>query len=264
MKYLLWVIIGAVLLFYYVRYIEYRSVYFPLKEITVTPDNAGLPYEEVFFMTSDNKKLNGWFIPNDKTDFVVLIFHGNAGNISHRLPKISMLYDLGYSVFVFDYRGYGKSEGRPSESGFYEDAIAAYKYLNEDKRFPAENIIFYGASIGGAVGIDLAQKVKAKALITEDTFTSISDMARITYPFIPKFFISTKFDSISKIKNVDCPKLIIHSADDEMIPFAMGKKLYEEAAEPKEFLEISGFHNEAYFLSEEQIKNGIQSFIKEN
>ena len=263
MRIRLWLAAFIIFFFIWVRYIERHSIYFPMKEITVTPRAIGLPYEEVYFETSDNKKLCGWFISGDKTEPTIIFCHGNAGNISHRLEKIAVFHDLGFNIFIFDYRGYGKSEGGPSESGLYKDARAAYDYLTVKMGIPAGDIILYGESIGGVVAADLASVKNVKALITEEAFTSTRDMARIHYPFIPRFLIASKFDSISKIKNVTCPKLIIHSVDDEIVPFSLGEKLFNQASAPKKFLKIRGSHNTAFFDSKEEVAGGMRSFLKE-
>lgn len=244
-----------------VRYIERHGIYFPMREITANPQSIGLPYEEVYFETSDNKKLNGWFIANDKSKSTLIFCHGNAGNISHRLEKLSILYNLGLNVLIFDYRGYGKSQGTPSESGLYEDAKAAYDYLIVERRVSGDKMILYGESIGGIVATDLALNRGIAALITEETFTSIKDMSGIAYPFLPYFIFSSRFDALSKIKNVGCPKLIIHSIDDEIVPFRLGEKLFDAAKPPKRFLKLRGGHNTAFLESKEQFKGGIESFL---
>ncbi len=261
MKLFLWLIIFIILFLIWVRYLERHSIYFPMREVTATPALLALPYEEIYFQTSDNKRLNGWFIPNDRSKFTVIFCHGNGGNIGHRLEKIQILHNLGADVFIFDYRGYGKSEGSPSEPGLYQDAAAAYDYLTKTRKVSKDNIILYGESLGGAVAIYLAQKVNAQALITEDVFTSVKDMAKIAYPLMPNFILSTRFDSISKIKKVTCPKLFIHSIDDEIVPFYLGERLYNAATPPKKFLKIRGGHNTAFLDSKEQFKEGIKSFL---
>lgn len=232
-----------------------------MKGISNTPESIGLSYEEIYFKTSDNKRLHGWFIPKDNAKFTILFCHGNAGNVSHRLEKIALFHDLGVNAFIFDYRGYGKSEGSPSESGLYKDAKAAYDYLTRECNVSKEDILLYGESLGGAVAIDLAEKEVVKALITEELFTSVKDMARIYYPFIPYFMILSKLDSISKIENITCAKLIIHSIDDEIVPFYLGEKLYNAAKPPKKFLRIRGSHNTAFLDSYEQFRQGIKSFL---
>jgi len=266
MKVFLWLvafIAFGVLFLALIRYIEKHSIFFPMKGIAATPEEVGIPYEDIYFNTSDNKRLNGWFIPAEGARHTVMFCHGNAGNISHRMEKIVMFREIGVNTFIFDYRGYGNSKGAPSEQGLCKDADAAYEYLTEVRGVPGEDIVLYGESIGGAVVIDLARKVNVGALITEEAFSSIKDMARIAYPFVPHFVFSSRFDSVSKIKNITCPKLIIHSIDDEIVPFHLGEKLFEAAAPPKKFLKIRGGHNTAFFDSEEKFKEGIRAFLQE-
>jgi len=263
-KLILWLISLAAIFFFFlssIRYIESHSLYFPMKKVTATPALAGLAFDDVYFMTSDHKRLNGWFLANDKAKFTVIFSHGNAGNISHRLEKVMMLNSLELNIFIFDYRGYGNSQGVPSEAGFYEDIKAAYSYLIKERKIAKENIILYGESIGGAVAIDLAQKVKPRAIIVEDTFTSIKDMVKIAFPFMPRFVFLSRFNSLSKIKMVICAKLIIHSKDDEIVPFYLGEKLFNAAIPPKEFLALRGSHNSAFLESKNQYLSAIQSFI---
>lgn len=248
--------------FIYLRYIERRSIYFPMKTIETKPNVIGLSFEEVNFKTSDDLKLNGWFIPYKDAKDTVLFCHGNAGNISHRLEKIAIFHNMGLNVFIFDYRGYGKSQGSPGEKGLYKDVEAAYQYLISSGDISPDNIIAYGESIGGAVAIDLATKQKVKALITEETFSSVKDMVKIIYPFLPYFIFQSRFDSVSKIKNIKVPKLIIHSVDDEIVPFRLGEKLFDAAAPPKEFLKIRGGHNTAFLDSDELFRAGISSFLR--
>jgi fermentation-respiration switch protein FrsA (DUF1100 family) len=261
MKILLWIAAVAIIFLAGIRYIERHSIYFPMSGVATTPSSALMPYEDVYFRTSDGKRLNGWFVPADGAGFTVLFCHGNAGNISHRIEKISILHGLGQNVFVFDYRGYGNSEGVPSEAGLYKDALAAYNYLTREKKIPADRIILYGESIGSAVIIYLANRVSVRALITEESFTSIKEMACAAYPFIPSFIFSSSFDAVSKIRDIGCDKLIIHSVNDEIVPFSMGKKLFDAARLPKKFLELQGSHNTAFLDSEDRYREGIRSFL---
>jgi fermentation-respiration switch protein FrsA (DUF1100 family) len=232
-----------------------------MKEIESDPETIGLSFKEVNFKAADNIELNGWFIPCEGAEDSIIFCHGNGGNISHRLEKIAILHIMGLNVFIFDYRGYGRSKGSPSEKGLYKDAEAAYGYLISRDNISAENIILYGESIGGAVAIDLARRRKIKALITEETFSSVKDMTRIIYPFLPYFALRSRFDSVSKIKGINVPKLIIHSIDDEIVPFHLGEKLFESASSPKEFLKIRGSHNTAFLDSKELFISGITSFV---
>jgi hypothetical protein len=227
-----------------VRYLEYAGVFFPSRVIAVIPPMIGLPWEDIHFKTSDDLVLNGWFFKNPQAGSTIIFAHGNAGNMSDRLMKVKFFFDLGLNVFIFDYRGYGKSQGKPSEAGIYLDAQSAYDYLQTRGDVNMKGIILYGASIGGIVVIDLATHRDAALLVVESSITNARDMAKIFYPFVPTFILSLKFDSISKVRKLGMPKLFIHSPDDEVVPYWVGQQLFEAAAEPKEFLKIHGGHND--------------------
>jgi len=262
MPILIFLLVLYIILLVYFRYYEKKGIYFPTNDLAGTPEDLGLSYEEVYFGTADGLKLNAWFIPNSPADLTVLFLHGNAGNLSHRLESIDVLYKLGVNVFIVDWRGYGKSEGSPTEEGLYSDALSSYNYLVEDKKIAPESIVVYGKSLGANVAVDLASKVKIKALICDSGFTSAQDMGRVIYPFLPvKLFINIKYDAVSKIKNIACPKLIIHSRDDEIIPYKLGKKLFQVAASPKQFLELTGSHNEAMFTDRDKFASELKKFL---
>jgi hypothetical protein len=231
-------------LFALVRYVESVSVFFPSRGLGLSPSVMGLAFEDVYFKTRDNVTLNGWFLKNPQALSTIIFAHGNAGNMSDRLFRIKFFYDLGLNVFIFDYRGYGKSEGRPSEAGIYLDAQSAYDYLQSRRDVNMKNIILYGASIGGAVVIDLATHRNAALLVVESSITNAQDMTKIFYPFVPSFFLSLKFDSVNKVRTLSVPKLFIHGPDDEIVPYWVGQKLFEAASGPKEFLKIHGGHND--------------------
>ncbi|TRZ49063.1 MAG: alpha/beta hydrolase [Dehalococcoidia bacterium] len=245
-----------------IRYIERKSIYFPMRQITSTPSAVGLDYKEVYFNTSDGKKIHTWFVPNDEADYTILFSHGNAGNIGHRLDKIKILHDIGLNVLIYDYRGYGKSQGTPSEQGMYKDVYAAYDYLVNEMGISHDSLILYGESIGGAVAIELAHHRPVGALITEEAFTSVKDMVQMAFPLIPYFIFSSRFDNLPKIGNIKCEKLIIHSIDDEIIPFSQGNRLFNTASEPKKFLKLRGGHNTAFWDSIVEYKEGIRSFVE--
>lgn len=254
---LLLILGGAVL---YLRYIEKRSLFYPTREMEYSPKEIGLAFEEVTFKTKDNLNIYGWFLPCREAEWTVLFCHGNAGNISHRLQKLKFFYDLGCNVFIFDYRGYGRSEGMPSEKGLYIDAQAAYDYLLS-RRLKAGQIVGFGESLGGAVIVDLAYASRLAGLILEGTFSNAKDMVRIIYPFLPFWIFASRLDSLSKIKSITSPKLLVHSINDEIVPYKLGKKLYLAAAEPKEFLEMRGGHNSCFFESEDILKRKIADFL---
>jgi fermentation-respiration switch protein FrsA (DUF1100 family) len=250
----------VVALFVLFRYIEARILFYPTRALEVFPDQAGLKFREVFFEADDKVKLNGWFVPSDGARHTVLFCHGNAGNISHRLEKIRFFNELGLNVFIFDYRGYGQSQGKPSEKGLYKDIEAAYGYLRS-QGIADDQIIGYGESLGGAVIVELAFRKTMKALILDSTFASIKEMVRNFNPLLPSWVLSSRFDSEAKIRSIRIPKLIIHSLNDEIIPYAQGKKLYAAAGEPKTFLQIRGAHNSNFFESELLLRKGIGDFM---
>ncbi len=264
MKIFIYIIIGAGLIIAYVRFLEKKMVFVPSRVLAHRPLDIGLAYDDVSLTTEDGVKLNGWFIKSSDTNInsTLVYFHGNAGNIGDRLDKIGIFARLGLNVFIIDYRGYGKSQGRPSEEGAYKDALAAYDYLLRRDDIDPKKIIGYGGSLGGAIAIDLATKRPVAALIVDSSFSSAADMSKRIFPFLPTAILSTKMDSLSKVKNITAPKLFIHSREDTVVPFVFGEKLYQAAAAPKEFLEIKGGHNDSHLFDQDNFEGGIRSFLK--
>lgn len=256
-----YIFIGFGLIFGYIKYIELRGIFYPIKKIEFTPRDINLSFEDVYIKTADNLLINGWFIPNNKARYTLLFFHGNAGNIGHRLDKISLLQGIGLNIFIVDYRGYGRSAGRPSEWGFYLDAEAAYNYLLNTRMTSSDQIILYGESIGTGVVIKLASESKVKAIILEGAFSCGRDIAKRIYPFLPSFLFSNKFNSLEKIKKVKAVKLFLHSKDDDIIPLALSKKLFGRSLEPKFFVELNGDHNTAFLDSKDEYLSAIAYFI---
>ncbi len=257
---LLWFLAIVVLVFAalsaYLYFNQKNMVFFPMKELAVTPDQLNLDFDDVAIVVGDGAQVHGWyFAPDSAASKVFLFCHGNAGNISHRMETIEYLLGLGAGILIFDYRSYGKSTGDLSEEGVYADSRACYDWLVSEKGFRADDIIIFGRSLGGAVAIDLASKVTCGALIVESSFTSAAAMARRIFPIMPTgLLIRYKFDSINKIETVKCPILITHSPDDDLIPFYMGEKLYQRAGEPRQLVELSGGHNDrGYLLSPDYI-----------
>jgi fermentation-respiration switch protein FrsA (DUF1100 family) len=239
-----------------------RLIYFPTSEIVATPDQIGLSYKSVSFKAPDGVKLSGWFIPADSPRGVVIFCHGNAGNISHRLESIEIFHRLRLSTFIFDYRGYGTSEGTPSEEGSYLDVKGAWNYLIEHEGLGPSDIILFGRSLGGAVAAWLAGKHLPKALIVESTFTSAPDLAEELYFYLPaKLLCRYKYNALAAIREVQCPVLIVHSQEDEIVPFRHGRKLFDAANDPRVFLEISGSHNEGFITSSSVYLNGLKAFL---
>jgi hypothetical protein len=252
-----WVLIALLIYFY-----QPKLIYFPQKEVEVTPEYISLDYEELTLTTSDDVKLNAWWIPNPDARATLLFLHGNAGNISHRLDSINIFYNLGLSVLIIDYRGYGKSTGAPSEQGTYIDAETAWDYLTKERNINPDNIIIFGRSLGGAVAIWLAEKHHSAGLIVESSFTSIADIGKHYYPYLPTSLLARiKYPSKNRISNVKSPVLIIHSANDEIIPYKYGQQLFEIANNPKSFLTIHGGHNEGFIVSGKKYSDGIGNFI---
>jgi hypothetical protein len=240
-----------------------RLLYSPMREVIYTPDELGLVFENVIFNSRDGVRLHGWYIPCKKAQFTLLFCHGNGGNVMHSLDSINIFHNMGLSCFVFDYRGYGNSEGKTTESGTYLDAMAAYKWLTETKKFAPEKTILFGSSLGASIAAQLAGKVRAAALVIESGFTSYVDIGRKFYPYMPvRWFTRFNYNTLDYIKAVGCPVMIIHSRDDELVPFEFGLQLYEAANEPKEFVEIFGSHNDGFVVSSEIYKQAWSKWLK--
>jgi len=256
-------VIMVLLLFSILLYFRQDTmIFYPEKEIWQTPKHIGLEYEEVSLTTNDGVVINAWYVPAKNEKGVVLFCHGNAGNISHRLDSIKIFHDLGQSVLIFDYRGYGRSGGKITEKGTYLDAEAAWDYLVQVKHKSPGEIVIFGRSLGAAVAAETALRKNPAGLILESTFMSIPAIARKYYPWLPvKFIARFRYATVDKIGLIKCPKLIIHSKTDEIIPFEHGRKLYEKAAPPKESLEIRGGHNEGFMLSGVEYSEGLRRFL---
>ncbi|HSA30278.1 MAG TPA: alpha/beta hydrolase [Candidatus Omnitrophota bacterium] len=265
LKAVLLIVVAFFSLFGYVRMTERRTVFLPSIMVDAFPSDAGLEFEDIFFETEDKVKLNGWLVKasqHPERAATLIFFHGNAGNISDRIERLKILHRIGINVFVIDYRGYGKSEGAPSEQGIYLDAQAAFDHIKARPDIRQDRIIAYGVSLGGAAAADLATKRHVNGLILESTFTSAPDMAKKILPIAPRFMVKTRMDTLSKIKRVTVPKLIIHSPFDELVPYKMALRLYDAAPAPKELLKISGTHNEGYSDSMETFEGGVRVFLK--
>lgn len=238
----------------------------PSSRLLATPDKAGMDYETVRLKTEDDETLHGWWIPAaDVSRGTLLFFHGNAGNISGRLESVQQFHRLGLNVLIVDYRGYGQSTGSPSEEGIYRDAEACWRYLTETKGLAAQEIIVFGRSMGGGVATWLAVRKQPGAVILESVFTNVPDIGAHHYPFLPVRALSTnQFDNESRVSQIEAPKLIIHSRGDRVVPFELGRDVYEAAAEPKQFLEIQGGHNDGFMVSAEPYLRTIDDFLEEH
>jgi uncharacterized protein len=240
-------------------------VYFPSHEQLFSPKEMGMEFEDVYLTTRDKLSIHGWYIPRPGASHTLLFLHGNAGNISHRLDSLKIFHDLGLSILIIDYRGYGQSEGSPNEAGTYLDAQAAWDYLIKERQLAEQDIIIFGRSLGGGIASWLALEQGPAALILESTFTSVENMGSRMYPFLPiKWMSRIHYPSIERVDKIRCPILFIHSPDDEMIPYEFGQQLFQRAESPKTFLSISGGHNEGFLLSGALYTRGIGNFIQKS
>jgi len=263
MTIILVLLVLAVLVKSAVLYWERKMVFFPPQDYPLYPQQLGLNYKEANIKTGDGETLWAWHLASDSARYTVLFFHGNAENISSRLDFAERLLALGLSVLLVDYRGYGKSTGKPSEKGIYEDARASYQLLTDSLNIPPENVIVWGSSIGAAAALDLATNVKVGGLILEGCFTSAKEMSQKIFPFFPfHWFASFKFDNLGKISRVKAPVLIIHAGQDEIIPPQMGRALYDKANPPKHFYTVEGAgHNDTYERGGEEYFQKVREFI---
>jgi len=247
------------------RWFEHRQVYQPYRELEANGSELGRPLEDVYFQTADGLKLNGWFFPADKDSsrqhLVYLLCHGNAGNISHRLEHVAALLETGASAFIFDYRGYGRSEGRPSEEGTYLDGQAARRWLGE-KGFAATNIIVLGESLGGGIASELALREASGGLILQSTYTSVTDLGAELFPWLPVRWLGViKYDTHSKLPRIKAPVLVMHSRADGLIGFHHAEKNFAAANEPKLLWEIVGRHNDFLEAGRERYLAGLHKFL---
>jgi len=260
---------------------ESRFIYFPAKypegdwcarEPRAVEGRITARVEDVWLTADDGVRLHAWHaaplvgrggaLEAVPTDRAVLYLHGNAGNVSHRYEIVESFAALPANVLALDYRGYGRSEGAPSEEGLYRDARAAFDYLTKTRGVAANRVVVYGESLGGAVAVDLASEVRPCALVVQSSFTSIADMAAEVMPFVPRFLVRTKMNSLDKIARVSCPVLVVHSPADEVVPYKLGRKLYEAAPEPKRFYEIKNApHNLTHDLGGAAYLNALRDFV---
>ena len=231
---------------------EEKFIYFPQKYPQGAYDQArSIPnLRDCWIKTEDGVTIHAWFAPAEKAKATLVVSHGNAGNISHRSLLLRSLQRHGFNVLMYDYRGYGRSEGTPTEDGIYKDGLAAYDYAVSLPEVKPKQVFLWGTSLGGAVAIDVATHRRVAGLILESTFTSAKDVARVVYPFLPvHLFMHTKLNSIDKIQTLTIPILLIHGAHDSIIPISLGRKLFNAANEPKNFYEIpNADHNDTFFM----------------
>jgi fermentation-respiration switch protein FrsA (DUF1100 family) len=232
-------------------------IFFPSNILVSSPANEGIPHEEVFIKTPDGEKLHGYFFPaSEKTSKVMLYLHGNGDNVGGWYPApVGIQKYIPVNALLVDYRGYGRSTGKPTIEGVITDAFAMYEYLIQ-KGYKAENISIYGRSLGGAIALEVASKQKVHSIVLQSTFSSLRDIAKDLYPQIPQIIIQNKFfNSVELIKKINVPVFISHGSEDEIIPVKHSYRLFEAANEPKKLLilkgathnDVSGYFNEEYF-----------------
>ena len=236
------------------------------RSFRANPADAGLAFTALTLTTTDGETLDGWFVPSGagrKARGLIVFFHGNAGNISHRLDYLRMFHDLGLATLLIDYRGYGLSSGTPTEEGTYLDAAAVWRHATQELGFPAGRIVLFGESLGGGVAARLAAEERPGALVLASTFTSVPDMGSDLYPLLPiRLLARIGYDSLARLPQIACPVLVIHSRNDDIIPFAHGRRLFEAARPPKRFLEIEGGHNEGFVFGREDWVSRLDDFLQ--
>ena len=269
---LLSVVAAAILVVRQFGLLDSKVIFFPMKEFAHTPSDMGLYYHDVWLTAADGTKLHGWYVPGTG-DYTLLWFHGNAGNISHRVDNM-LLFNrrLGVNTLIIDYRGYGRSEGKPSERGMYADAEAALEYLRDRYHVDDDRLIFFGRSLGCAVAVEMATRHEVRGVILESPFTSIEAIARVAQPkplsFLPlhpivMWLLKSRFDSLSKMGDVEIPLLILHGRQDDIIAIDMAEELFAAANEPKRFYTIEDAgHNDTYLTGGEGYFEALRGFIE--
>ncbi|MHC4836542.1 MAG: alpha/beta hydrolase [Planctomycetota bacterium] len=236
-----------------------RMLYQPMRAVSYTPTDVGLGFEAVSLTTSlgfeavslttsDGVTLAGWYVPAAEAERTVLFCHGNAGNISHRLDTLKMFHELGLNCLIVDYRGYGQSNGKPTEKGTIIDIKTCWDWLIEEKGVRPEEIILFGRSLGGSVAAAVANDVNPACLVVESAFTSFDDIGSHYYPWLPvRLFTRYRYNTLEAVKQIHCPLLVIHSLDDEIVPYKFGRQIFAAADEPKQFADLKGSHNEGFY-----------------
>ncbi len=254
------IVIGSAILIAF----EGRLVFMPDRTMHTTPGAHGLPYRSISFPSGDGNLLYGWYVPADQPRALVLVCHGNAGNISTRIPLIEGLHSMGLSLFIFDYEGYGRSEGRPTEAGTYRDASAAWDWLNgnvaEASRLP---MIIMGRSLGGPVAARLAKQHPPAALVLDSTFPSLAAFVHAKEPLLPaRLLLRFRFDTIASLEHAAFPILVVHSRGDEVVPFSLGEELYRDLPGRKSFLALSGPHVAGFEVDRSVYVDGLERFLE--
>lgn len=258
--------LGVLLLINAWLYVQQPSmIFYPIRNLEASPADWGLTYEEVSLKSSDGITLHGWYLPHPSAERTLLFFHGNGGNISHRGDSLQIFHRLGLNVLIFDYRGYGQSEGRPSEKGLYQDARVAWHYLRTEHGVSNRDLVIFGRSLGGTVAAKLASEVRPSAVIIESSFGSTRDVASELFPLLSHLtYLRYRFDADKAVRQIQSPVLVLHSPDDDVIPYHLGEKLFQVANEPKRFHQLKGNHNTGFLQSQPGYEQAIQEFLLQN
>lgn len=271
LKRILWMVLRTYILLAVVLYFaQDYLLFYPSDKVLATPSNVSLEYEDVFLTPdkrSPEEKVHAWYVPvlNETSKGTVLFCHGNAGNISYLVDRIKDVNSFGYDCMVIDYRGFGKSGGEPSEQNMYEDVLSAWEYLTVVRKIPASKIIVHGRSLGGGAASWLASKVRPAALVLESTFSSALTLAQEKVFYLPiETLLNFKFDTMSRLNEINCPIFVVHSKDDELIPYKHGQDLYRAVKGEKKFLEISGSHNEGIIENQVLYNTALKEFYAES
>lgn len=265
---LLWIVLGTFVAGYVavcvvIYAIQGQLVYFPDRNYAIKPPDLGLKYEDLRLVTDDGETIAAWFVPHENPSATLLFCHGNAGNMAHRLETLKSFHRLGYSVLIFDYRGYGTSTGMPNEQGTYRDGEAALAWLRSEKGLDARDLVFFGRSLGGAVAIELAHRHPPAALVVECTLSSLVEIGQQEYPLLPVSLLATnRYEASKKVPAIRCPKLFLHGRDDEIIPVAQARRLFAAAAEPKRFIATPGGHNVAGFEYNNATRDALDTWLR--
>ena len=257
--------IVAMIAIYFAQALFIYAPQMPTRSLVATPEDINLEYENLTLITADNERINAWYIPvENQTSKTVLFFHGNAGNISHRLETIKIYNQLGFNFLIFDYRGFGESTGKPTEEGTYIDADTVWQHLIEQKKLNPEEIILVGRSLGGGVAAELAKKVRPAMLVLESTFTSMTEVSAKHYPFMPtKLIVKHEYETNLKLKDIHCPIVFAHSTNDEVIPFEHSQRNFAAANEPKQFITLRGGHGSGFLLTKKDYLSGLKKAFSE-
>ncbi len=242
-----------------------RRLYLVSRDMVTTPAAHGHAYEAVRFQTADGLTLHGWFVPRADAAYVLCFFHGNRGNISDRMETIDLFHAMGFSVFLFDYRGYGESDGEPDEVGTYRDGDAAWRHLTGERGINPRRLVMLGRSLGAAIAAATAARHAPAALVLESTFTSLPEAAAVHHPLLPvRLLARYRYPVEDFVRRIHCPLLVVHSREDEVVPFEHGRRLFAAAHPPKAFLEIGGRHYDGYLTSGTRYVHGLQDFFSQH